>query len=392
MGSGVPDVNGPLGRKPGRTRTVIAAWLATRVVLLVTAGLIMVRSGMRVDDVLGNWDVQHYLAIALNGYADPQNMAFFPGLPLVMRGVGAVGVPMILGAALVSNASALAAALALDRLAGPFAAIAWLIAPMAVFTVVPYTEALFCALGFWAWLMARRGRWPLAAVLAAAACTVRVSGLFLVAGLAVLALTGGEPAGREQGIAGGESGTSEKAPVARLRHLAWLVIPCAVVAGFVIYLHGLTGSWQAWFGAQQAGWHRTFMSPWQGFQNTLFATHPEAWPAEPSRAWLFRFEIVSVVIGYLTVVGCLVRRAWAQALYVLLQVLALSCTTWFISVNRAVLLWFPLFIGIGSWAAWRPSSPEGRTARIVVLVLAAATSVSVMIWWAGLFYAGHWAS
>ena len=51
---------------------------------------------------------------------------------------------------------------------------------------MPYTESLFCAAAFWAWERARADKWAAAAALAAIACTVRVSGLFLVGALLVL--------------------------------------------------------------------------------------------------------------------------------------------------------------------------------------------------------------
>ena len=40
----------------------------------------------------------------------------------------------------------------------------------------------------------------------------------------------------------------------------------------------------------------------------------------------------------------LIRRRWPEALYVGLSLLALSTTTWFMSVPRAMLLWWPLWI------------------------------------------------
>ena len=58
-----------------------------------------------------------------------------------------------------------------------------------MFTTVPYTESLFCAAAFWAWERARADRWPAAAVLAASACTLRVSGLFLIGALLVMIIT-----------------------------------------------------------------------------------------------------------------------------------------------------------------------------------------------------------
>ena len=96
---------------------------------------------------------------------------------------------------MLSLAGSAVAAAALLRLGGPWAAVAWLFAPTAVFTVVPYTESLFCAAAFWAWERARADRWAAAAMLAAAACTLRVSGLFLVGALFILLITTRAPTG-----------------------------------------------------------------------------------------------------------------------------------------------------------------------------------------------------
>ena len=87
-------------------------------------------------------------------------MAFFPGLPVLLSLGLAVGHPdrRSPGCVLSLAGSAVAAA-ALLRLGGPWAAVAWLFAPTAVFTVVPYTESLFCAAAFWAWERARADRW-----------------------------------------------------------------------------------------------------------------------------------------------------------------------------------------------------------------------------------------
>ena len=111
-------------------------------------------------------------------------MAFFPGLPTLLAGGLALGIPVAVGGVVLSLVCSAVAAGALLRLGGPWAAVAWLFAPTAVFTTVPYTESLFCAAAFWAWERARADRWAAAAVLAAAACTVRVSGLFLLGALA----------------------------------------------------------------------------------------------------------------------------------------------------------------------------------------------------------------
>ena len=143
-------------------------------------------------------------------------MAFFPGLPMLLRAGTWLGLPVEITGVLLAAVGSAAAAAALLRLGGPWAAVAWLFAPTAVFTTVPYTEALFCAAAFWAWERARADRWLAAALLAAAACSIRVSGLFLVGALFVH-----DHHHRSRGSAGA-GGAAEA---------AWLLLPLAVIGG-----------------------------------------------------------------------------------------------------------------------------------------------------------------
>lgn len=357
---------------------ILQAWVGSRGLLLLVALWVCVRYGARVPDVFANWDVQHFLELARQGYTKPTDPAFFPGLPLLLRGLGRLGIPMVYGGMVVSLLCSLLAALALWRLGGrrtgPWAAAAWLIAPTAVFTFVPYTEALFCALAFWAWERARERNWFAMAVLAALACTVRVSGLFLVGALFIELLTRRHESGRERG-----------------RSLAWLLLPVATLLAYVVYQWRRTGDWLAWYHAQTAGWARGFTTPLQSFRNTLppamgaYADHP-GWD------WIFRGEIASMAIGILVTLICLARRRWGEASWVGVQVLAFSLSYWWMSVNRAVLLWFPLWLLIAEIGCWRPRNPGLDMAwRIIVAILTAVCAVVAMIW-AALFYLGMWAS
>jgi len=359
-------------------RLVVQAWLGTRLVLVLTLLWLMVSEGRGLDE-LDNWDVGHYLRIATDGYTDPTKYAFFPGWPLLLRLVGFTGVPVLIAGTVLALACSALAAAALYRLAGAGAAIAWLLAPTAIFTAVPYTESLFCAAAFWAWERATSRHWAAAAALAAVAASVRVSGLFLVAALAVLALT----QRRTPGTAAPASWLE------RFRRLAWLLLPLAVVAGYLGYLYLETGSWLAWFDAQSAGWTRDLTWPWEALQRTLDATDPAAYPGHPEWAWVFRFEIVSMVVGVLVTGYCLARRRWAEATFVGLQVAAFAVSEWFLSVNRAVLLWFPLWLLAGRLLEGR--HPVSRTHRVVVAAVV-VVAILVQFWWASLFLTGRWAS
>lgn len=356
-------------------RAVAQAWLVSRGLIALVALLLAVYQGRSLSDMADQWDVEHFTNLAINGYlgrADGTLMAFFPGLPLLLRLGLKVGIPIYVSGIVISAVSSYLAATALARLGGPVAAVAWLFAPTAVFTVVPYTEALFCAAAFWAWERARADKWAAAALLTAAACTVRVSGLFLVGALAVLAVTAAGP-WRDRG-----------------RRLVWLLIPTAVLAAFAAYLHALTGSWTAWYHAQATGWARAMTPPWESFLNTVAATHPN--PEHPLWPPVFVAEIVSMAIGVLVVGWCLGRRLWAEASWVAIQVVAFSISYWFMSVNRAILLWFPLWMMIAELVGWRPRRPAARAAHRIVVGLAFAASIAIMLAWSWLYFTGNWAS
>jgi hypothetical protein len=360
-------------------RLVVQAWLGSRLLLALVFGWVLWTTGRKWRDLVGNWDVAHFLRIARDGYEARNEAAFFPGFPLLLRAAGTIGLDMTAVGIVISLVGSAFAAWAIWRLGGPrigvVAAALWLFAPTAVFTVVPYTESLFAAFAFWAWLRARDGRWGWAALLAAGACSVRVSGVFLLAALGVLALTA-----RYEG---------ERRWLQRLRALAWLLVPAAVPLAYVTYLRVTKGSWTAWYDAQASGWSRGLTWPWDSFRHTLPAIVPGAYADHPGWAAVFRFEVVSVVVGIVVTIVCLVLKRWAEATWVGLQVVAFTTSYWCRSVNRAVLLWFPLWLLLGSFAT-RPG--RTRTARIVVVLLWAVGSGLLLVWWAARFFNGEWAS
>lgn len=357
---------------------MVQAWLASRGLIAIVALLLAVYQGRSLSDLVSNWDVAHFTQLAQGGYlAEPDGilMAFFPGLPVLLHVFGVLGVPVAVSGVALSLVGSAVAAAALVRLGGPWAAVAWLFAPTAVFTTVPYTESLFCAAAFWAWERARADRWAAAALLTGLACTVRVSGVFLIGALAVMIL-----AERRDGWS------------ARGHRAAWLSIPVLVVVAFATYLYALTGSWTAWYTAQSTGWVRGFTWPWDSFPHTLTAVAPGAFPDHPWWAAVFRAEMVSMAVGVLVTAWCLRNRRWAEASWVGVQLLAFSVSYWFFSVNRAVLLWFPLWIMLAEWGSRRPQEAGPRAAHRVLVAVAFLASALLMLGWSWLFFTGHWAS
>lgn len=360
-----------------------AAWLASRGLIVIMWLLTMVLKDHSFTDVVGNWDVQHFATIARQGYApDPQEMAFFPGLPILLRGGLVVGIPPeVFGVILAMVGSALAA-WALMRIGGPWAAVLWLFAPTAVFTTVGYTEALFCAAAFWAWQRATTDRWGQAAALAAAAATLRVSGLFLIGALGLLALSWPAVRGRPLGVRMRAAAT----------RIGWLALPAAVIVGYATYLWALTGSWTAWYHAQEVGWQRTMTWPWDSVAYTLEVILPGGYADQMGWGTVFRFELVSFVVGLLTVGWMMRRRRWAEAGWVGVQIFAFSLSQWLMSVNRAVLLWFPTWQVMAELGTRRPATRSGRVVQHALAIGWGAISVAAMLWWTWMFGTGAWSS
>ena len=145
----------------------------------------------------------------------------------------------------------------------------------------------------------------------------------------------------------------------RGRRLVWLLIPAAVLGVFVLYLYSLTGSWTAWYHAQSTGWAR-------GHDTAVgrVLEHRRRHPRQPGppavAAGLPRARSSRWGRGARRRLVPRSGRLWAEASWVAIQVLAFSISYWFMSVNRAILLWFPLWMMIAQLVTWRPE--RGRRA------------------------------
>ena len=147
-------------------------------------------------------DGGHYQAIAAHGYTYPAGQlahasvfSWFPGYPAVIDSIAWLpGVTIVAAGLVVTFAAGLAAAWGLTtlglKLTGDprislLLAAVWAVAPSATVLSMMYAEALFCALAIWALVALVSRRWLTAALLTAAAGTVRSTALALV--LTVLA-------------------------------------------------------------------------------------------------------------------------------------------------------------------------------------------------------------
>ncbi|WP_214103628.1 mannosyltransferase family protein [Acrocarpospora catenulata] len=299
-------------------------------------------------DRLTPWDSDNFIIIAQYGYDGapgmtdaPKLAAFFPGLPLLLRDLHWFIDDWSLAIVLVSLVGSAIVAVTLSRLSdsyrpgtGTWTVLAFFLSPFAVFMLAGYSEAPFLALAIPAWLMARRGRWGWAAVLAALAASIRISGLFLALGLAVMFLVA------ENGLR--SPGGWKKLP--------WLAVPGLPVLAYMIYQWNRTGDWMAWKNVEAEYWGRYAEWPWQVLVNTWNRSLEEG-VLQTS----YREEILAAFVLVLLIIWQVVRRRWAEFGYLAPQAVALlAMSSFYMSVGRASLLWWPLYISVGITGARRP--------------------------------------
>ena len=326
---------------------IIAIWLITRVIVLGSAavGSWAVITGdspiSQYFTIWRQWDTKWFESIAVYGYVGPYvdafqdfqyNVAFFPGYPATMKLGMLAGLSPTAAGMLVSLIASLVAGFALARLTRDIGGrpelgvVAFLIAPTAVFLTGAYTEALFCAFAFWAWVFARNHSWVWAGVLAAGAALVRPNGIFLAIGLIVMFLIA-KPRDWKRGSA--------------------LLLPFVATLGYFAYLKAITGNWMAWSASQSEYWERHLVDPITSLLNTYRLIFTFSPTGEPSSRLVT--EILAMAILVLFTVVLFRKRMWAEATYVLVTVLSLGTSTMYHSVPRTMVVIFPVWMLLGLW-------------------------------------------
>ena len=365
----------------------LRVWLISRIgMVLITWAVIWTGWGATTKQPRGwasmwqRWDWLRFYDIAAHGYSlrarHGASIAFFPGYPGLLYAVHLVFRSWVYSGLLISLVAGAIAAIALARIIALEAAhlgepearsavrdgvtlFVW--APAAVFLAAGYSEAPFLAFTLWAWLAARRERWMAAGLLLAGAATIRVNGLFVLAAVGVLFLQS-RPRTPRDWLRGG-----------------WLLVPLLPVAGYMAYLHSLTGNWNAWERAERLGWNRHLSYPWHTFANTWHYAFGRYLTAHES--WEYQLEIAVTLLGIGLVVWLGIKRRWAEFVYALLSVGTLATSHVYLSVPREMLTWWPLWAALAVWCVRRP------WVRTVYLTVSAPVMFTV----AYLFLTGRWA-
>jgi hypothetical protein len=297
------------------------------------------------------WDAHIFMRVAEGGYSgadtDPHSSAFFPALPLALRGLHAVGIPYLAAGLVIATVATVVATAYLYRLAdeelgddaGRRAALYLLLFPTAVFLIAPYSEPLFLAGAIPAFYYARRGRWGMVALPAALAMASRAAGLFLLFGL-------GWEFARKRDF-------GPKALVRAGAALGAALIPLVAYGAFLAHEKGDA---LHFFDDQRAGWGRTFVGPIESLQVTWRGMANSAELTNFRIAWAG--EIVAAAVGIAFVVWALQKREWGYAAYMGVFLAALVTSSWYYSIPRMLLSLFPIPLFLAEATRRRPGRHE----------------------------------
>jgi Mannosyltransferase (PIG-V) len=307
--------------------------------------------------IWAHYDALHYMEIASVGYnspiGDPNNTAFFPLFPLLIRVLSGMGLSAVVAGLMISTIASLVAAIYLFRLAdedsgpraGSLAVLYLLFFPTAVYLCAPYTEALFLAGAIPAFFYARRGKWSFAAVAAAVATGTRVTGIFLLLGLFVEFL-------RQHHF------SLPKAAKA----LASLAVGALPLVAYAVYLAVFRGNALNFVSAQRAGWGReltspvtVFLSTWRVFWEGYLGSMPVM--AGPRLLWFG--ELAAATLGVVFTVWAIRKREWGYATYMgsLIFVVLVNGPT-YLSAPRHLLALFPIPLFLAEATCHRPLAAQ----------------------------------
>jgi mannosyltransferase PIG-V len=285
------------------------------------------------------YDASWYATIAEHGYdAGPfdasiqHNWAFFPLHPLLWRAASAATGELALTGIALANLCFLVALIVVHRLtlaldfAPPTAdraVLALALFPVSYFFALPWTESLFLLLSASCFLAATKERWWLAGAFAALASVTRLSGLFLLAALAVVLWQARDRAPRS----------------------AWFALALAPLAfaGFAWHLHATTGDALAFVHIQGA-----FARPAHPTREAIeWAIRRWDWVIE---GWNFRWlNAAAMLAAVVAAIWFALKRRLACALFLALGIAAPLGTATVMSGARYAIGLFPFAIAIGAW-------------------------------------------
>jgi Gpi18-like mannosyltransferase len=312
----------------------------------------------------GGFDGVHYLSITAKGYADTAFVqAFFPVFPLLLRFFAN---PLLAGLILNFMLTA-AVALVLYQLVlldysakvAKWSFLAFLLFPTSLFLGSLYTEPLFLLLVLGSFLMARKGQWAWAGILAGLASGTRIIGVLLLPALLVELWLQAKPKSIKQFIR------------ERWRQLAWLALGLTGLLGYMYYLW-LTFGDPLYFLHVQAEFGSGRQESLVLLPQVIWRYVKILWTARPFDWKYFVYaQEFFLSLGVLSALIVWYKRIRPSYLvFSLLSFILPTLTGTLTSMPRYVLACFPLFLLLGQYYSVKSLSRTLLlTASVILLII-----------------------
>ncbi len=290
-----------------------------------------------------NFDGEHYLAIAREGYL-PLTYFFFPLYPIVIRFFSLIFGQSILNYLIsglfVSHVSLFLGMIGFYKLTGldyrssvsKLAIILLLIFPTSFYFGSLYTESIFFALSVWSFFFARKRKWLIAGVLAGFAGATRIIGLALIAGLLV---------------EWWNYSKADKDKKKAITSLSSILVSFLGIGSYLYYIYARTGdpfnflTTVGIFGSQRSS--SLILLP-QVFYRYIFKVLPSLDYASFFSFFIPWLEFVTALIFTFISILSFFKLRLSYSIYLLLGFLIPTLSGSFSSLPRYVLVLFPAFI------------------------------------------------
>ena len=234
--------------------------------------------------------------------------------------------------------------------------------PTAVFLVAPYTEALFLAGAVPAFYYARRRRWHLVGLPAMVAMGARFAGVFLLLGLA------GElfrQRRRSRGVV--------------IRAGAAIAAGALPLLFYSAYLAQVKDDAFHFVTDQREGWGRELTNPIAAFTKTWGISQADHYPSDWIFAW--RLEVVAALVGVGLVVIAVKAGEWGYAAFMGSMMAVLLSSTWYFSIPRMLLTFFPAALFLA-----RATRNRSELHEIALVLLAPLAALGVVAFTSGAWF------
>lgn len=320
-----------------------------------------------------NFDGEHYLSIAQNGYL-PLTYFYFPLFPVVIKIItlllgGSFGIIAASGLFL-SNIFLIVAIVGLykltkliyDQKSGVYTVILLLAFPTSFFLGAFYNESLFLATVTWSFYFAFTKRWLFAFLLCGLATATRLVGIALIPAISY------------------EYYLSHKESFINIKTFLYTTISASGIILYIIYLKVLTGDYLAFFhnveifGNQRST--KLIILP-QVFYRYIFKVLPAVNYSYIPQVFTVTLEIGSAILFLVGAYFVFVKMRRSVIIYYVLSYIIPTLSGSFSSFPRYALGLFPAFIVLASYLSKKSS--YFRISVFAILLLCSLIAVSLFM-------------